>query len=305
VVDIDKCLLMSETANRLFADVKSLILQNGLPPYRIRDHQGFWRFLVLREGRKTGDLFMQLITSSQAPEQGKPAFDWIMHKLFWNHLEMTSVIHGISDRKAQVAFSESEVLILGDGKLREQIGSCLFEISSNAFFQTNTEQTKVLFDTILELSDFSGNERVYDLYCGTGAIGIYLAGHVQKVIGIEAIPSAVADGRRNVELNALDNVQMIEGDMMNALNDPETMAREYGRPDAVIIDPPRGGTHPNVIRDLLALNPPMIIYISCNPPILARDLALLQTAYDIHAMQPVDMFPHTKHIEVVCVLHRK
>jgi 23S rRNA (uracil1939-C5)-methyltransferase len=228
-----------------------------------------------------------------------------MHKLFWNHLELTSVIHGISDRKAQDAFPETEILILGDGRLHEKIGSCMFGISSNAFFQTNTDQTKILFDTVLELCDFSGNEIVYDLYCGTGAIGIYLAGHVGKVIGIEAIPSAVEDGRRNVELNALGNVQMIEGDMMNALNNPEVMVREYGQPDAVIIDPPRGGMHPNVIGDLLALNPSKIIYISCNPPILARDLAQLQTAYTIYAMQPVDMFPHTKHIEVVCVLHRK
>jgi 23S rRNA (uracil1939-C5)-methyltransferase len=228
-----------------------------------------------------------------------------MHKLFWKHLELTTVVHGISDRKAQAAYSDEETLILGDGKLREQIGPRSFEISSGAFFQTNTCQTRALFDTILDLADFSGNETVYDLYCGAGAIGIYIADHVKQVVGVEMIPSAVEDGRRNVALNNLDNVALIEGDMMNAIHETEPLIHQYGPADAVILDPPRGGTHPDTIRDLLQWLPPTLIYVSCNPPMLAKDLARLQSAYRVHAVQPVDMFPQTKHIEVVCVLRRK
>ncbi|MBN1781571.1 23S rRNA (uracil(1939)-C(5))-methyltransferase RlmD [bacterium] len=305
VLDIDACLLQSETANQLLRDVRDLVLKTELPPYRVQDHAGFWRFLVIREGKQTSDLFMKVITSSQAPQRGKPAFEWLMHKLFWNHLELTGVIHGISDKKAQVAFSESETLVLGDGRLREQVGSCMYEISSDAFFQTNTGQTKVLFDTIIELAGFSGNEIVYDLYCGTGAIGIYIARHVKQVVGIEAIPAAVEDGNRNVELNNLGNVHLMTGDMMDAIHDTHALTGKFGAADVVILDPPRGGTHPGTIRDLLSWKPPCIIYVSCNPPMLAKDLTELQTLYRVEAVQPVDMFPHTKHIEVVCVLRRK
>jgi len=305
VVDIDRCLLQSETANQLLADVKGLLLQTELPPYHFKNHQGFWRFMVLREGMQTQDLMMNLITSSQAPENGKPVFDWLMHKMFWKHLELTTVVHGISDKKAQAAFSDEEILILGDGKLREKIGSCLFEISTSAFFQTNTYQTELLFNTILELAKFNGHETVYDLYCGTGAIGIYIADHVKQVVGIEVIPSAVEDGRRNVELNNLNNVALVSGDMADAIHDTDVLAKKYGSADAVILDPPRGGTHPNTIKDLLRWQPPTIIYVSCNPPMLAKDLVQLQTVYTVESVQPVDMFPQTKHIEVVCVLRLK
>ncbi|MBN2105238.1 23S rRNA (uracil(1939)-C(5))-methyltransferase RlmD [bacterium] len=305
VIDIDRCLLQSETANQLLVDIKSLICQTGQPSYHIRNHQGFWRFLVFREGMNTQELMVQIITSSQAPEKGDPVFKWLMHKLFWKHLELTSVVHGISNKKAQVAYSDEESVILGDGKLREKIGSCLFEISSNAFFQTNTYQTEVLFDTILELADFSGNEIVYDLYCGTGPIGLYIANHVKQVVGIEVISSAVEDGRRNASLNNLDNIVFIQGDMKHAIHEAAPLIQQYGRADTVILDPPRGGTHPDTIRDLLQWLPPRLIYMSCNPPMLAKDLAELQSAYTVRTVQPVDMFPQTKHIEVVCALQRK
>jgi len=305
VVDIDRCLLQSETANQLLSDIKPLIHQTKQPPYHFRNHRGFWRFFVIREGMHTQELLMQIITSSQAQERGDPIFKWLMHKLFWKHLELTSAVHGISDKKAQVASSDEEIIILGDGKLREKIGTLSFEMSPNAFFQTNTYQARVLFDTILELAEFSGNEIVYDLYCGTGSIGIYIARHVKQVVGIEVIPSAVENGRRNAALNNLDNIEIIQGDMMNAVHQTAPLTQQYGRADTVILDPPRGGTHPDTIRDLLQWLPPTIIYVSCNPPMLAKDLAELQTAYTIHAIQPVDMFPQTKHIEVVCVLRLK
>ena len=305
VIDIDRCLLQSEQANKLLMDVKKLIYQTELPPYQTKSHQGFWRFFVIREGQNTGDLMMQIITSGQAPEKGKPAIDWLMHKLFWQHLELTTVVHGISNKKAQVAFADEEILKLGDGKIREQIGSRIFEISSNAFFQTNTAQAEVLFNTLIDLADFSGDEVVYDLYCGTGAVAIMIADHVRRVVGIEVIPSAVQDARRNTLLNNLENVILLEGDMMNAIHEPQRLEKQYGQADAVIIDPPRGGTHPNTIRDLFQWKPPAIIYISCNPPMLAKDLAILQAIYRVDAIQPVDMFPQTKHIEVVCVLRLK
>jgi 23S rRNA (uracil1939-C5)-methyltransferase len=305
VLDIDGCLLQSEISNGLMRNLKDLILQTGLPAYHPRSHQGFWRFLVLRDGKFTSDLMMNIITSSQVEDEGKPVFDWLMHKLFWKNLELTAALHGTSDKKAQVAFADSERVILGDGKLREQIGHCRFEISPNAFFQTNSYQTKVLFDTIAELAELSSSEVVWDLYCGTGAIGIYLANRVKQVVGIEVIWSAVKDGKRNVKLNNLDNVKLFEGDMMSVLRDPDFPLHKFDKPDAVILDPPRAGTHPKTIQDILTLLPPKIIYVSCNPPMLVKDLEMLREQYTIRAVQPVDMFPHTKHVEVVCILHKK
>ena len=306
VLDIDKCFLQSDTSNKVFKTVKSLVLETGLTPYNIKNHTGFWRFLVIREGKNTGDLMLNIITTSQEGQKGKKALDWITHKLFWQHPEITTVIHSISDKKSQVAIGESKRLLLGMGKIVEKVGDKLFEISPNAFFQTNTFQTQRLFDTIIKLAEFQKNQNVWDLYCGTGAIGIYIADKVRHVLGIEIIESAIEDGKKNLELNNIDNVDFVLADMKEALSESNSLIEEYGNPDVVIIDPPRGGTHPKTIEDLVKLAPPKIIYVSCNPPILARDLQILcKDIYTLKAVQPIDMFPHTGHIETVALLEKE
>lgn len=305
VLDIDTCHLQSELGNRVLRTVKDLILQTGLKPYNIKSHKGFYRFLVIREGKNTGDLMLNLITSAQDLQEGREAIDWIVHKLFWCHPEITTVLHSTTDKKAQVALGESERLILGMGKITERIGERIFEISPNAFFQTNTHQAQRLFETTAELANFQGDEIVYDLYCGTGAIGICIADKVKKVLGIEVIPSAVKDAKRNIELNGLSNVEFVLTDMRDALGESSTIIQTYGSPDVVILDPPRGGTHPKTAKGLLNLAPPKILYVSCNPAILARDLQVLcEKTYTLKVVQPVDMFPHTGHIEVVALLLR-
>ena len=305
VLDIDACLLQSEKSNRVLKTIKDLALQTNLPAYGVRSHNGFYRFLVIREGKNTEDLMLNFVTSGQSPKEGNEAIRWIVHKMFWRHPEITTVIHSISDRKAQAAFADSEKLILGPERMTEKIGNRVFEISSNAFFQTNTHQAERLFDTILEVADFHGSEIVYDLYCGTGAIGMMIAEKVKQVIGIEVIESALEDAERNVELNKIDNMKFVLADMKDALKDTEFLEAEFGLPDVVILDPPRGGTHPKSIKGLLRLSPPKIIYVSCNPSILARDLQILcEKEYTLEAVQPVDMFPHTGHIEVVAMLEK-
>ncbi|MFH1942446.1 MAG: 23S rRNA (uracil(1939)-C(5))-methyltransferase RlmD [bacterium] len=306
ILDIDGCLLQSETSNHVFRTAKDLIFKTGLQPYSVKTHTGFWRFLVIREGKNTRDLMLNLITSGQEAEQGKEAIQRVVHKLFWRHPEITTVLHSITDREAQVALGESERILLGSGKITETIGNLKFEISPTAFFQTNTHQAHHLFDTVADLSDFRGDETVYDLYCGTGAVGMCIANRVKKVIGIEVIETAIADARRNAELNGLSNVEFVLADMRDALIDPIPLIEAYGAPDIVILDPPRGGTHPKTVKALLNLSPPKIVYVSCNPAILARDLQILcEKTYNLKTVQPVDMFPHTGHIEVVALLVRK
>jgi 23S rRNA (uracil1939-C5)-methyltransferase len=306
ILDIDGCLLQSETSNQVFRTAKDLILKTGLRPYSVKTHTGFWRFLVIREGKNTGDLMLNIITSGEDAERDSEAIQRIVHKLFWRHPEITTVLHSITDRDAQVAFGESERILLGPGKITEKIGNLQFEISPTAFFQTNTHQAERLFDTVVDLSDFQGNETVYDLYCGTGVIGICIAGRVKKVIGIEVIESAIADARWNAELNGLSNIEFVLADMRDALIDPVPLIEAYGVPDIIILDPPRGGTHPKTVKALLNLSPSKIVYVSCNPAILARDLQILcEKTYTLKVVQPVDMFPHTGHIEVVALLVRK
>lgn len=305
VLDIDACLLQSETSNQILQTVKSLTQESGLTPYSIRTHTGFWRFLVIREGKNTSDLMLNFITSGQEPEKGTEAISWIVHKLFWCYPEITTVLHSTTDQKSQVALGESERVILGSGIITEKIGDRIFEISPNAFFQTNTQQTQHLFETIVELADFQGTETVYDLYCGTGAIGISIADRVKHILGIEVIESAISDAKRNAELNGLSNIEFVLADMKNALKEPKTLTKYFGSPDVAILDPPRGGTHPKTLKGLLNLSPPKIVYVSCNPAILARDLQILcEKAYILKAVQPVDMFPHTGHIEAVALLEK-
>ena len=303
VLDIDACLLQSEQSNRVFQTIKELIPQTELKPYNLKTHDGFYRFLVMREGKNTDDLLLNFITSGQAGEQGEKAIEWIIHKMFWRHPEVTTVFHTITDRKAQAALADEERLLLGPERLREKIGDKIFEISPTAFFQTNTHQAERLYETVVKLAEFQGTEMVYDLYCGTGAIGIYLADKVKQVLGIEIVESAIEDARRNAQLNEVSNIEFVLADMKEALKNAESIVEECGAPDVVVLDPPRGGTHPKSIKGLIDLAPQKIVYVSCNPAILARDLQVIcKDGYSIKTVQPVDMFPHTGHIEVVAVL---
>ncbi|MBN2031181.1 23S rRNA (uracil(1939)-C(5))-methyltransferase RlmD [bacterium] len=305
VLDIDGCLLQSERCNTIFLTTKKMVLETSLKPYNEKTHEGFWRFLVIREGKQTKDLMINFFTTNQDATKGEKALDQIVHQLLDNDLEPMTILHSKTDRRGQAAVCESERLLLGTGKIKERIHDKVFEISPSAFFQTNTMQAQKLFDAIADLADCRRSDIVYDLYSGTGAIGISIADKVEQVLGIEVIESAVVDAKHNAELNNLDNVQFVLADMKNALKKAGDLIKAYGAPDTVILDPPRGGTHPRTIQGLLRLSPPKIVYVSCNPTILARDLKILcEHLYTLKAVQPIDMFPHTGHIEVVALLIR-
>jgi 23S rRNA (uracil1939-C5)-methyltransferase len=305
VLDIDRCPLQSDLANGILHTVQELVRGTGLPPYGARSHRGVWRFLVLREGKNTGDLMVHFITSGQEGERTREAVDGMVETLAARHPAITTVTHATTYRLSQVAYGEKERTLRGAGKIREVLLGRTFEISSGSFFQTNTRQAEKLFDCIADLAELSGTESVYDLYCGAGAIGLSIAHRVKSVVGVESVEPAVRDALRNAGINGITNVVFAAGDMKHALRD-ETFRREFGPPDVVILDPPRGGTHPDTISDLLALDAPKIIYVSCNPPVFARDAKILcGDAYELGTVQPVDMFPHTGHVEIVAVLRRK
>jgi 23S rRNA (uracil1939-C5)-methyltransferase len=299
VFNINSCILTTPLAMSILREVREQARKSGLPAYSIRNHEGFWRFLVIREGKQTGQTLIHLITSPH-PE-GDRILDSLSEHLTERFPEITTIIHSVSGKKCQVATGDSSRILFGPGFIEEKLDGLRFRISAHSFFQTNSLGTEKLYDTIKQLADFQGTENVWDLYCGTGSIGIYIASLVKQVTGIELIEDAVKDAHENCRINNIRNCSFLAGDLKDVIQ----KASETGRPDVVIVDPPRAGMHPKVVKTLLEVSPRRIIAVSCNPASLARDIAFFVDTYEIKAIQPFDLFPHTPHLECVMRLDRK
>jgi len=292
VLDIEACMLHPDSGNDILADVRKFIKDSDLPVYGLRSQEGFWRFVMLRHSAFYDQWMVNIITSREET----PQLLALAESLCKKHPNIVSVVNNVTSRKSSVALGEYEILLAGKKNLVERIGDLKFEISANSFFQTNTHQTEVLYKKTAEYADLSGDENLLDLYCGAGTISLWLAGSVKKVIGIELSESAIADAISNARLNGIDNCSFIAGDMKDVL------PRINEKVDVMIIDPPRAGMHKNVVKQVLEMAPPKIVYVSCNPATMARDLILMKDAYRVVEAQPVDMFPHTWHIESVVKL---
>ncbi len=293
VLDTQACLLQPDRGNALLDTVRQEMRRSGLPPYGLRSHQGFWRFLMLRHSVAHDRWMVNLITAAEDTDRLKPLAERIMKE----YPEVASVVNNVTARKAAIAFGEYEIALAGERGLRDRIGPYEFEISANSFFQTNTRSARRLYQIAKAYARLSGSDRVVDLYCGTGTISIYLAKAARRIDGIEIAESAVEDARRNCALNGIDNCRFLCGDVRTRLSELKT-------PDVMIIDPPRDGMHKHVVAQVMTMGPRRIVYVSCNPATLARDIAVLKSAYRVAEVQPVDMFPHTWHIESVARLER-
>ena len=303
VLDIDECHLQGPLSVAILKRVRRFALASGLRPYNTFDHTGFWRFLVVRDSKHTGQILVELIT---APDPSPSSLiEQLASVLVAEIPEITTLVHGVSQKKAQIASADSEEVIFGPGYIEEWLGKFQFRISSGAFFQTNSQAGKVLVDQVLAGCALTGSEVVWDLYCGTGTMAIGVAKGARKVIGFELNQEAVTDAKVNARLNGIDNCQFVTGDLAGLLNNTSSLVEYYGDPDVVVTDPPRAGMHPSVVKQLVDLAPPKIVSVSCNPATLARDLRMLMEKYRLLHVQPVDMFPHTPHIEAVAVLERK
>ena len=295
VLDTRACLLQPETGNLILGDVREAMRISGLPPYGLRSHVGFWRFLMLRHSVDREQWMVNLITSDENPAILQP----MAEKLMANYPAIVSVVNNISRRKAAIAVGEYEVPVAGQTKLIDRIGDFEFEISANSFFQTNTRSAGLLYEKVKEFARLNGTETLVDLYSGAGTIAIYLADGARKVVGMEIVASAVQDAENNCRSNGVDNCRFIPGDIR------EQLATLDVDPDVMVIDPPRDGMHKNVLKQVIQTAPRRIVYVSCNPATLARDIIGLKEHYRITEVQPVDMFPHTWHIESVARLEKK
>ena len=289
VIDTRQCLLQPDLGNRLLADVRAYMRSSGLPVYGLRSHEGFWRFLVLRHSVAYDQWMVNIVTAAEDAGALQALADRIMQ----DHPQVVSVINNVTSRKAGVAVGEFERVLAGTGVVADKISDFEFEISANSFFQTNSRGAAVLYGIVKEYAGLSGAETVLDLYSGTGTIPILLSGHCREIIGIEIVETAVADAERNCRQNGVTNCTFIQGDIRRCLS------QILQRPDVLIIDPPRAGMHKDVVKQVLELGVERIVYVSCNPATLARDIGMMGDRYRLLEVQPVDMFPHTYHIEAV------
>lgn len=301
VLPIENCVLQRDPSNQIRNALRDYALSHRLPFYDIRNHTGYFRNLVIRN-TSTGQLMVIVIVAERNDELLNP----MMEFLRLTFPEITSLLY-IVNEKMNDSYTDLEVSTYsGQDFIIEQMpryggGNPLqFRINPKSFYQTNSEQAYKLYSFVAEFAQLKGTENVYDLYTGTGTIAQFLAGMCSHVTGVEYVEEAIVDARLNARLNGFDNCTFYAGDMAKVLTDDFVAAN--GRPDVVVTDPPRAGMHEKVVEQLLAIEAPRIVYVSCNPATQARDLQLLSAKYDIGRIQPVDMFPHTQHVENVVEL---
>jgi 23S rRNA (uracil1939-C5)-methyltransferase len=293
IFDLEHCFLASAQTPAMVQEVRHWCRRSGLSAYNPKTGRGFWRFLVLREGKRTGQTLAHLITSGQGDDAAVAALGSHLRMHF---PDLTTLVHSRSRKKAQLARGEVSRTLWGPGYIEERLGDLVLRVSADSFLQPNTLAAAGLYNAIRRLGEFTGRETVWDLYCGAGSIGLFLAPQVRRVVGFELDAAAVKDALTNSRVNDFSNCRFLAGDLKERLR--ETMRDGASPlPEVVIADPPRAGLHPEVVNALLELSPPRMIYVSCNPATLARDLALLKERYEVTAIQPFDLFPHTPHIE--------
>jgi len=295
VVDIAECRLQPELGNNILDHIRKYIIESGAPVYGLRSHKGFWRYVMLRHSVARDQWMVNIISSAEDHGILQPLAD----QLKSTYPRIGSIVNNVTSKEAGIAVGEYEILLAGTSYLRDKIGSFKFDISANSFFQTNTRGATGLSEIVRKYAELTGNETIVDLYSGIGTIAICLANSAKAVIGLEILENAVADARKNCRLNGISNCSFIPGDIK------ESFSLISEKPDVMIIDPPRMGMHKNVIKHVLDMAPQRIVYVSCNPATLARDLGLMKEEYHVLEVQPIDMFPHTYHIESVAKLQRK
>jgi 23S rRNA (uracil1939-C5)-methyltransferase len=298
VLDIRRCYLQPEISNEIRLDVRAFAIEHGLPFYDIRNRVGLLRNMVVRTA-STGEIMIIVVFAEDQPEQ---------IALLMNHLrdtfpQITSLMYVINTKGNDSLSDQTALLWSGKDHIYEEMEGLRFKIGPKSFYQTNSRQAHVLYSVARDFAGLTGRELVYDLYTGTGTIANFVSRSARRVVGIEYVPEAIEDAKVNSEVNGIDNTLFYAGDMKDILT--TDFIEEHGRPDVIITDPPRAGMHEDVINAILFAAPKVIVYVSCNPATQARDLQALDAKYRVTHIQPVDMFPHTQHVENVVRLELK
>ena len=304
VVDIETCYLQSEPTNQIRLAVKALAIENDWPFYDIRNHVGFLRTMQVRLCT-TGELMVNIVLG----EKDEQKINRLMEYVAKQFPAITTLLYTINTKWNDSMFDLEPVVYTGKGYVIEKLSAgpdgedFQFKIGPKSFFQTNSLQAEQLYKVAREFAELTGNEIIYDLYCGTGSIGIFLSGQAKKIIGVEMIAAAIEDAKENAILNNIKTANFFAGDVIDICDDDFFVAQ--GKPDVIITDPPRAGMHEKLVKKIVDIAAPIVVYVSCNPATQARDLNLLCSIYEVTRVQPVDMFPHTHHIENVVQLKLK
>ncbi len=298
VLNIEECHLQSDSSNQILNLTRKFFKDRNISIYSTKTHEGFLRNLVIKQASNTNDLMVNLVVSEENDELLSDYKESLLREV----PAITTIIFNISKKKASIAIGDYEIVSHGGGFIIDKIGKSKYRISANSFFQTNTSQAEKLYNVGLDFAEFSGNEIVYDLYSGAGTIPIFISEKVKQIYGFESVEPAIQDALVNRELNSVSNFEPILADLNKSFL-PIVEQKNLPSPDVIITDPPRSGMHAKTVQDILVLSPAKIVYISCNPATQARDVKLLcDGGYELVKVQPVDMFPHTYHVENVAFL---
>ncbi len=296
--EMERCIVTSEVNDDLVDIVREIANELGIPAYNEETHRGVLRHIMVRTGENTGQTMLVIITrTNKIPKQ-----DEFIQRILEKQPNITSIMHNVNPDRTNVILGKKIKCLWGEAYIYDTIGDVKFAISALSFYQINPKQTKVLYDKALEYANLTGGETVIDAYCGIGSISLFLAQKAKKVYGVEIVPQAIQDAKKNAKLNDMDNTEFIVGQAEEVM----PAWKENGlKPDVIVVDPPRKGCDEALLHAMVEMNPKRIVYVSCNPSTFARDLVILtEGGYKLNKVQPVDMFPQTSHVEVVCNIER-
>ncbi len=298
ILDIEKCHLQEDPSNAIRNEIKRFATENNIAFFNARNHTGLLRTLMIRTA-STGEIMVLL----QFFQEDKAQRELLLNHIYATFPQITSLLYVINGKANDTLYDQDIKLYQGRDYILEEMEGLHFSINAKSFYQTNSDQAYELYKITREFAGLTGNEVVYDLYTGTGTIAQFVSKQAQKVIGVEAVPEAIADAKVNAKRNNISNCEFFVGDMKNVFND-EFIA-QHGQPDVIITDPPRDGMHKDVVEQILKIAPEKVVYVSCNSATQARDLALMDEKYKVTRVRPVDMFPQTHHVENVVLLEKR
>lgn len=297
IVQTNRCYIQNEKNEQIARDAFDFLVKNEIQPYNEKDRSGLVRHIMIRNGHKTDEVMVIIVVKEANLLKEKE----LVKELTKLHPEITTIVENVNEKNTNVILGATNIILYGKGYIYDRLGECTFKISPFSFYQVNPIQTELLYNTAIEEANLNKNENIFDLYCGIGTIGIFASKQVKKVFGIEVVEQAIEDAKENSKLNNIENCEFMVGLVEQLL--PELVKKH--KADTVFLDPPRKGCDKKALNALLEIKPKKIVYISCNPATLARDIAILEEKYDLKKVQPIDMFPWTHHIETVTVLTLK
>lgn len=299
IIPMNNCKIQDENSEKIAKFINQFINKNKISIYDEKTRKGIFRHIVIKVGKRTNEIMCILVINGEKFQKEKK----LVYELISNFRNIKTIVKNINTKNTNVILGNKNITLYGDGYITDKLGEYTFKISPMSFYQINPIQTEKLYNIAVKKANLTGNETILDLYCGIGTIGLFASKNVKKLYGIEIVEQAIQDAKENARINNITNAEFYVGDVEEVLSN--LLENKKVIPDVIFVDPPRKGLDNNTINNILKVLPNRIIYISCNPATLVRDLKLLEEKYEIKEIQPVDMFPYTSHVETISVLEQK